>query len=173
MGDLKQTVNRMIQTSNARLFQCLSVLSDEEFFEEPAQGASVAWTVGHLINSSDYFVSRIYERPRLFEQYEKVFRGGRVLTFEDINSYPGRRDFETDFRNCHETTITSLNEFNISLWDENVQPLNVGDSTYFSRGMMWEFIARHTFYHLGQLSVTVPRLGNTATLLYPNLTLDK
>lgn len=171
MSALKSTFNRMIQTSDARFFQCIGVLSEEEFYFEPVAGASAAWATGHIINSQDYFVSRMYDCPRQFDQFEKVFRGGRDLTETDYSLYPNRVEFESAFRQCHEVTIEKLMAFDESKWDIPIAAKEVGDSTYFSPVMMWEFIARHTFYHLGQLSVTLPRLGGSATLLYPNLSL--
>ena len=172
MSTIKDSMNRMIQASGARLFQCMSTLSDEEFFKEPALGASPAWVMGHVVNSQDYFVSRMFGRQRRFEQFEQVFRGGRSLSKADLRTYPSRNEFEVAYRKCHEQTILALQEFDMTTWDEHIPAINVGDSTYFSRGMMWEFIARHTFYHLGQLSSSVDRLSSSATLLYPNLTLD-
>jgi uncharacterized damage-inducible protein DinB len=172
MPTLKDSMNRMIQQSGARLFQCVSTLTDDEFFREPQLGASAAWTVGHVVNSQDYFVSRIFDRTRKFEEFERVFRGGRSLVAADIATYPSRDHIMTQYRKCHEQTILSLQEFDLNRWDEFIPSINVGDSTYFSRGMMWEFIARHTFYHLGQLSASLPSLSGSATLLYPNLTLE-
>lgn len=172
MEELRQSINRMIQSSGARLYQCAGVLSDEEFFYQPSLGSSFAWTVGHVINSQDYFVSRISRQARAFEKYEKVFRGGRQLGDGDFKAFPSREVFVTDYRQCHERTIKELVGFDMSRWVEPTVAENVGDAAYSTQGMMWEFLARHTFYHLGQLSATLPRLAQHLTIIYPNLTLN-
>lgn len=171
MDALRQSINRLITTSGARLYQCGTVLSDEEYYREFPMGASFAWTVGHIINSQDYFVSRLLGIEREFEEFEDVFRGGRSLTAQDLKSYPTRDHFDTQYRLCHERTLLQLQEFDMNKWDTPIYSKNVGDASYNSHGMMWEFLARHTFYHLGQLSATLPRLAGHITLLHPNLTI--
>lgn len=172
MTNAASSINRMIQSSAARYFQCCSTLSDKEFYADNDFGLSVAWITGHLVNSQDYFVSRMLDAPRKFEQYEKSFRGGRALTDDDNIRGVSRINLMADFRNCHQYAIESLMTFDMSQWDEPIPAREVGDSAYFSASMMWEFLGRHTFYHLGQLSCLVPRLSESSTLLYPNLTLE-
>lgn len=166
MSTPKDVVKRQLDASGTLILNVSSALSDEEFFHEPKVGASLAWSLGHLAALQDWCVSNVVaSEERLIDKSKReVFRGGRRITGEDRKAIPSRRELEALFRDTQTRAIAALEKFDLSRWDE-ATPTGCRFPTL---GAVWEHLASHNFWHLGQMSACVPRLaGTTLTVNIP------
>ena len=157
------------------LFRAIRVIDDEEFFDQPERGPSMAWTVGHLACVQDFFVAKVTGAQRgIPEEVNEIFKGGRRLLADESRSYPTRMELEAMFRASHEAAMKALADFSEDLWDRNLAPEDtkeVGMERFPTYGSIWETLATHTHRHLGQLSITVPKLSCGSIVAAPNLSL--
>jgi hypothetical protein len=160
MNSAKDVVRRLLDQSGIILLKASEVLTDDEFFFEPPDGASMAWTLGHLAAFQDWSLTNFSpgERRVLDSETREFFRGGKLITEEDKRLYKGRHEMEALFRDTQARTIKALNAFDLDRWGE---PTPTG-CRYPNAGAVWESMAYENYWHLGQLSVCIPRLSGTS-----------
>ncbi|MFS2039837.1 DinB family protein [Agrobacterium tumefaciens] len=157
MTGLKDTIRRQLDTSGTLLLRASKSLTNEEFFSEPSNGGSMAWTLRHLSGLQDWAVNRVFAgaTPKFDRELREAFKGGREITDEDRQRLGDRTEIEGVFAQEQFETIEALNRFDVDRWD-NSTPSGCRFPTY---GTLWEHLATHNYWHLGALSVSHPRLA--------------
>lgn len=166
---LKQAIRRQMNQGGNILLCGLEPLSDEEFFAASSSGASAAWTVGHLACVFDLFTSWIAARPPVFEKRQHdVFNSLQIgksakskAEATDCGEF-SKTDIILMFRQAQVRALEVLERFDVSLWDAPT-PRTVPE-TLPTYGAIWESLGVHTFWHLGELSGSIPRFHGTYTL---------
>jgi hypothetical protein len=99
MSLLKEALKRQIDNSGNLLLKAASVLSDTEFFAEVANGASMAWTLGHLSVLQDWALHRVFlgDEPQVSREKREALKGGRAVTEADKIHLNNRHDIELTF----------------------------------------------------------------------------
>ncbi|CAN0655792.1 DinB family protein [uncultured Nitratireductor sp.] len=156
MSGIKDAIRRQIDTSGTLLLRVSKTLSDDGFFEEPANGGSMAWTLTHLFTLQDWARNRVFGgvEPRVDRASREAFKGGRAVYDEDRDRLGTRREIENAFANEQYRTIAALNAFDVAKWD---QPTPSG-CRFPAYGALWEHLAAHNYWHLGALSVSHPHI---------------
>jgi hypothetical protein len=158
MSTLKQAIKRQIDHSGTLLLKCSSALSDEEFFQVGSGGASMAWTLGHLTALQDWSVNRVFQNsePKFSHEQREALKGGRELRKEDLQFISDRPAVEKSFSDQQYETIRCLDAFDVERWHE---PTPSGCRFPFY-GSLWEMLAVHNSWHLGAISVSIPRIAD-------------
>jgi hypothetical protein len=166
----KLIVRRQLARSGNTLMAAMDPLSEEEFFDAGPSGISAAWTVGHLACVSDLFGAALDDgklslppeahsafndlglsdsKPRakaeMVERHE--FNKSRILTM---------------MRRSQIRLLKVLDAFDVSEWNAP-GPDRFAD-TLPTYGSVWEHLAVHTYWHLGELSSAVPRFYGTLSM---------
>jgi hypothetical protein len=164
MSLVKEALKRQLDNSGILLLKAASVLSNDEFFAEPANGASMAWTLGHLTALQDWALHRVFlkDEPKFDKEKREALKGGRAIVDSDRVHFKDRQQIETEFSVTQADVIHALHNFNEDHWNHST-PSGCRFPTY---GSLWEHLAVHTFWHLGELSATIPRIAHL-TLLAP------
>jgi hypothetical protein len=164
MSLLKEALKRQLDNSGILLLKAASVLSDEEFFSQPTNGASMAWTLGHLTALQDWALHRVFlkDEPLFTREKREALKGGRHIMDSDKVHFSDRHETEANFSKTQTDLIHALHDFNENDWNQST-PSGCRFPTY---GTLWEHLAVHNFWHLGELSATTPRISHL-TLLAP------
>lgn len=165
----KQIIKRQLNRSGNIMLSAVEPLSDEEFFEGQPNGASVAWTIGHLACVMDLFCSWLADGPRRFSmEIHGVFNAldfdvdpDPKWTVVDPEAY-SKAEILFLFRKAQVHALDVLEDFDTSRWDISCEP-HIPD-TLPTYGAIWESLGVHTYWHLGELAGTVPRFHGTYTL---------
>lgn len=157
MSNPKDVINRLLGQSAEALVRASSLLSDAEFFAQPEIGASMAWTLLHLASYQNWFISIISPNYlcKHLELRSDIFKGGRPFSEEDIEHYRSKAETIQIFLTTQAQLLDQLAAFDVSQWDQPAP----NDTPFPTLGSIWENIATENYWHLGQLSVSVPRLG--------------
>jgi hypothetical protein len=169
-----RVVARQIDRSGNTLLLALEPVDDDEFFAENANGFSAAWVVGHLTCVADLFSSWFDGQRLLFDKsFHQVFNetavtgagpgAGPVSKAASVN-----REGYTKavlllrFRQAVVKALRVLDAFEGSQWDAPGPPgtpvsLRAG-------GDVWEILAVHIYWHLGELAGSMPRFFGTYAL---------
>ncbi len=165
----KQIIKRQLNRSGNIMLSAVEPLSEDEFFEGQPNGASVAWTIGHLACVMDLFCSWLSGTPRRFDpQIHGVFN---ALDF-GLDSPPKWTVVDPQlydkahvlflFRQAQVYALDVLEDFDTSRWD-TACGAHIPD-TLPTYGAIWESLGVHTYWHLGELAGGVPRFHGTYTL---------
>jgi hypothetical protein len=170
MTTAKQVVARQIDRSGNILLLGLEPVSNDEFFEELPTGFSAAWTIGHLACVADLFSSWLDgRRTVLSRSVHQVFNETNLAEPSAV-SKAASVDRETFPKVvllrvfCQTVTkaLRVLDEFDLSQWDAPA-PAGVPVSL-LTGGAVWEHLAVHVYWHLGELAGSMPRFDGTYTL---------
>ena len=166
--DARQLVIRLMDDAGSTLLLAMEPVSDRKFYAENADGLSAAWVVGHLACVLD-LASSWFGKPRMCERsFHAVFNETAATevtvskaSMVDPEKYP-KALLLLLFNRAVVKAIRALDEFDITEWDAPGPPgvpvsLRTG-------GAVWEFLARHTDWHLGALSGSMPMFFGTFTL---------
>jgi hypothetical protein len=170
MTTAKQVVARQIDRSGNTLLLALEPISDSEFFKQLSTGFSAAWTVGHLACVADLFSSWLNGRRLILNRSVHHVFNETDLTEPGAVSKAASVDRETFPKTtllrmfCLAVTkaLRALDEFGDSQWDAPA-PAGVPVSLLTS-GAVWEHLAVHVYWHLGELAGSMPRFDGTYTL---------
>jgi hypothetical protein len=172
--DLSQLIARQMDRSGSILMLGLEPVPDEEFFAENANGFSAAWVTGHLACFADLFSSwfdgeRVFDDAfhSVFNQTELAPEGAiskAVSVNPEINSKPA---LLFRFNMAWNKALDALAAFDVSQWDGPApRGAPVG---LLTAGAVWETIAVHVYWHLGELAGSMPMFFGTYTLnIYPH-----
>jgi DinB family protein len=166
----KLIVRRQLARSGNTLMAAIDPLSEEELFHTGPSGISAAWTVGHLACVTDLFgaalddgelslppeahlvfndlglnESKLRSKAEMVERHE--FNKSRILTM---------------MRKSQIRLLKVLDAFDVAEWDAP-GPDRFAD-TLPTYGAVWEHLAVHTYWHLGELSSAVPRFYGTLSM---------
>lgn len=164
-------VRRMLNRSGNSLISAIEPLSDAEFFEAAASGISVAWTVGHLACVFDLFTSWIRGgNPNLPREVHGTFNNldlrapGESASKADVvrGSGYGKSDIQFMLRTTQIQGLKLLDTCTVSGWD--AAPRGRHPDNLRTVGEIWEHLAVHTYWHMGELCGTFPRFHGTYTL---------
>ena len=160
MSELKAAMKRQIDHSGVLLLKIASSLSDEEFFYKPESGGSMAWTLGHLAALQDWAINRVFQgtAPRLERDAREALKGGRAILEEDHQYFENRASVTELFASTQSETLKVLHNYDEAKWNGST-PSGCRFPTY---GALWEHLALHNSWHLGAISVTLPRVARLA-----------
>jgi hypothetical protein len=169
MTDVKQVIARQMDRSGNTLMLGLEPVSDEEFFAENVTGFSAAWTVGHLSCVADLFSSWFDGYLRFGREFHRVFNETDVTecipvsraASVDRERYP-KAELLFLFRQAMVKALRALEEFDLEQWDAPAPP--AAPVSLLTGGSVWELLAVHVYWHLGELSGSMPRFAGTYTL---------
>lgn len=166
----KLIVRRQLNRSGNTLMAALEPLSSEEFFRAGPSGISAAWTVGHLACVADLFGATLDDGclalpPEVHSVFNALDIGPSRLASkaEGVNpeDYP-KSDILLMMRQTQVRLLKLIDIFDVARWDEPA-PDRVAD-TLPTYGAMWEHLAVHTYWHLGELSSAVERFYGTYSM---------
>ena len=171
LGDpVKQIIVRQMDRSGNTLALALEPLSDDEFYAENANGFSAAWAVGHLACVYDLFSSWFNDRRLLFDpSFHKVFNETEVVGPDSVSkaasvdrdSHP-KAILLLRLRQAHVRALQVLSAFDAAQWDAPAP--RTAPAVLPTCGSVWEHLAVHTYWHLGELAGSMPRFFGTYTL---------
>jgi DinB superfamily len=118
---VKQVLKRQIDDSGVLLLKASSVLSDEEFVFEPDNGASMAWTLGHLAALQDWAIHRVFltQEPKFSRELREALKGGRPVSESDREKIANRAEVEATFARTQANTIDVLHKFDENDWNKS------------------------------------------------------
>jgi hypothetical protein len=167
MTDLRQLIERQMDSAGNRLVLALEPLSEEEFFAANATGFSAAWTTGHLACVADLFSSWFNGQLLFSRDFHQVFNdtdaaeAGPVSKAVSSDVYP-RPYLLLQFRLAVMKALDTLDAFDLARWDAPAPPdAPVGLRT---GGEVWERLAVHADWHCGELAGSMPRFVGTYAL---------
>lgn len=167
----KDLVRRQMNRSGNLLLGALEPLSDEEFFAGGSSGVSAAWTVGHLACVADLFSGWISgDGRRLPDAAHDVFnttaiadpRGPDKASLVDPSVWSAVWITLT-FRQAQVRAFATLEAFDVARWGER-PPRKIPDDSLPTLGAIWENLAVHTYWHMGELAGSLPRFHGTTSM---------
>lgn len=166
----KLIVRRQLNRSGNTLVAALEPLKDEEFFKGGPSGISAAWTMGHLACVNDLFAAALDDGKLAFSQeahsaFNDLAVGDRKFATRaeavDPQLFP-KLKIITMMRQAQIRVLKVLDVFDIRRWNEP-SPDRIAD-TLPTLGSLWEHLAVHTYWHLGELSSAVERFYGTHSM---------
>lgn len=165
-----EMVRRMLNRSGNSLLVAIEPLSQEEFFAGGANGISVAWTVGHLACVFDLFTSWIHangcnlakEVHGTFNSLDVKAPGGPSKADIVRESSYGRGDIVLTYRKAQIDALKLLATCSEQVW--TMKPRGAHPDNLHTVGEIWEHLAVHTYWHMGELCGTFERFHGTYTL---------
>ena len=166
----KLIVRRQLARSGNTLMAAIEPLSDEEFFKAGPSGVSAAWTVGHLACVSDLFGAALDDgRLSLPSEAHATFNDLSIGERKFASKAEGveRQHFPKSqilsmMRLAQIRLLKVLDAFDVRRWNEP-GPDRFAD-TLPTYGAVWEHLAVHTYWHLGELSSAVERFYGTLSM---------
>lgn len=169
----KDIVRRQMNRSGNLLLGALEPLNDAEFFAPGASGVSPAWTVGHLACVTDLFSGWISEEGcRLPAEAHKVFNSTDVVGMDgtpvpkaelvDPKKWSSR-SILLMYRQAQVRAFANLEDFDAQRWGER-PPRRIPDDSLPNLGAIWENLAVHTYWHMGELAGSVARYSGTTSM---------
>jgi DinB superfamily len=166
----KLIVRRQLARSGNTLMAAMEPLKDDEFFGAGPSGVSPAWTVGHLACVSDLFGAALDDgRLALPPEAHAAFNDLDIGERKVANKAAGvdRQQFAKPsiirmMRQSQIRLLKVLDVFDVKLWDAP-GPDRFAD-TLPTYGAVWEHLAVHTYWHLGELSSAVERFYGTLSM---------
>ncbi len=153
------------------LLGALEPLSDDEFFAASASGVSAAWTVGHLACVTDLFGGWISGQGRhLPDAAHEVFNttavtdsnGATKASLVNPAVWSASR-ISLFFRQAQVRAFATLEAFDVARWGER-PPRKIPDDSLPTLGAIWENLAVHTYWHMGELAGSLPRFHGTTSM---------
>lgn len=165
----KKIIRRQMNQSGNTLVGAMELLTDEQFFSAGLNGVSPAWTLGHLACVIDLFDSWLRGMmPALPGEVHQVFNrleigpGGASKASSVLEAGYDKAALILLFRQAQVRALETLDAFDEQRWFDPMPcyvPENLG--TY---GAVWEALGVHTYWHLGELSGTMPQFHGTYSL---------
>lgn len=169
MTDVRQVIKRQVTLSGNTLLLALEPVSEDEFFAENATGFSAAWTAGHLSCVADLFSSWFDGRLALSREFHQVFNETEVTAAGPASKAAGvsrerypKENLLLRFRQAVVKAMRALDAFDLAQWDAPAPP--GAPVSLLTGGAVWEHLAVHAYWHLGELSGSMPRFAGTYTL---------
>jgi hypothetical protein len=163
-------LRRMLNRSGNSLFVAIEPLTAEEFFAGGVNGISVAWTVGHLACVFDLFTSWIHggdchfskDIHGTFNSLEIRAPGGPSKAEVVRNAGHSKPEIQHLLRVAQVNALKLLDTCSLADWD--AAPAKHHPDNLHTIGEIWEHLAIHTYWHMGELCGTFPRFHGTYTL---------
>jgi hypothetical protein len=163
-----QVVARQIDRSANTLLLALEPIDSAEFFAPNHNGFSAAWVVGHLSCVADLFSSWLDNDGGLLldPEFHAVFNetavteAGTASKVAGISQNDSKEFLLLQFRLATVKALRVLRDF--KEWDQPA-PADV-PASLLTCGAVWELLAVHIYWHLGELSGSMPRFFGTYTL---------
>jgi hypothetical protein len=163
-------VRRMLNRSGNSLFTAIEPLTEAEFFVGGANGISVAWTVGHLACVFDLFTSWIHgggcklpkEVHGVFNSLDVKPPGGPSKAEVVTGSGYEKGEILFMLRSSQIAALKLLGACSEEAWEAT--PPGPHPDNLHTVGEIWEHLAVHTYWHMGELCGTFPRFHGTYTL---------
>lgn len=166
---VKQVIQRQLNKSGNILMSAIEPLPEVEFFDGQLNNISIAWTVGHLACVMDLFGGWLSNQGRTFgSEIHQVFNplelgGKQQEKWELVDPKEfSKADILLLLRQAQVRLLDILDHFDLGLW--NVMPPAYVPDTLPTYGSIWEALAVHTFWHLGELCGSSQRFHGTYTI---------
>lgn len=169
---VRDMVRRQMNRSGNILLSSVEPLDDEDFYKPFVNGSSIAWTIGHLACVFDLFTTWLGAPDKALPREMHDVFNSLDLGSEDPN--PPTKAETVDrkrwtrklliarLRESQVRALKLLEDFDPVRWYERSPP--GAPDTLPTVGDIWESLAVHTFWHLGELSGAHPRFKGTYTL---------
>jgi hypothetical protein len=163
-------VRRMLNRSGNSLFMAIEPLPEQDFFAAGANGISIAWTIGHLACVFDLFTSWIHGTgPKLPKAVHDTFNsldvkapgGPNKAEIVRASGY-SKADIQYLLRTAQIQALKLLDACKEHEWAG--APVAPHPDNLHTVGEIWEHLAVHTYWHMGELCGTFPRFHGTYTL---------
>jgi hypothetical protein len=164
MTDAADIVARQLTRSGETFLLAMEPLTDEEFFAVNGNGFSAAWVTGHLTCVADLFSSWIDGELLFHQRFHQLFNDTGINVTEagkavDPVYYPK----DILLQHYREAYVRALRELRrCDAW--GVPAPAAAPVTLRTAGDVWEHLAVHTYWHLGELAGSMPRFRGTYTL---------
>jgi hypothetical protein len=166
----RKLIKRMMNRSGNSLLQAVEPLPPDEFFQAGPNGISIAWTIGHLACVMDLFVSWIGPSERIlgasihdvFNNLELRPPGGQTKAAIVQASNHTKADILFLLRKSQVHALQTLDRFPLQRWND--PPPGPAPDNLHTCGDIWEHLAIHAYWHMGELAATLPRFHGTYTL---------
>lgn len=167
---VKRIIARQMNRSGNTLLSATEPMSDERFYAGGVNGISPAWTIGHLACVTDLFTSWMLGRPTVHPKAaHAVFNPLDIVRSRDTTkaesvdpSSFSRDDIVFYFRTGQVEALRFLKRFEVSNWE--LPPLGGSPENLPTNGCIWEHLAIHTYWHLGELAGALPEFHGSYTL---------
>jgi hypothetical protein len=166
----KLIVRRQLVRSGNTLLSALEPVRDDEFFAGGPSGVSAAWTLGHLSCVADLFgaamddgvLALAAETHQVFNSLD-IAEEKTTTKAETVKAaqFPKARLIAM-MRKTQVRLLKVLDAFDVQRWNDPA-PDRLAD-TLPTFGAMWEHLAVHTYWHLGELSSAVERFHGTYSM---------
>lgn len=166
----KLIVRRQLTRSGNILMAAIEPLTDEEFFKGGPSGISSAWTLGHLACVADLFGAALDDGklalpPEAHTMFNDLDIGEQKFATKaeavDPQKFSKSRII-TMMRQSQVRLLKVMDAFDVNRWHEPA-PDRFAD-TLPTYGAVWEHLAVHTYWHLGELSSAVERFYGTHSM---------
>ncbi len=153
MATAKDVLIHQLQMGQMLIEQFTADLTQEEFFQLPAEGANHAgWVMGHLAVSEDSMANDLLGKPKqLPESIHDLFKMG-TKSQPDASIYPSRDELIEMFKNSRAHAMEALTTFDDAKWDDP-SPEGMDKNFFPTNGSMWSMMGVHQFWHIGHLTV--------------------
>lgn len=167
---LKAVIARQMNRSGNTLLAGLEPVNDDEFYAVAPNGISAAWTIGHIACVNDLFSSWFAGGRMLLDAAtHKIFNNLEIAEPSGISKGASvdrqvrtKRKLLLHLRQTQVKALQVLEDFDPSSWESPI-PSGLPD-TLMTCGAVWEHLAVHTYWHLGELGALMPRFYGTYTL---------
>lgn len=165
----KHLILRLMHGGGNTIMAVLEPLNEREFFAQGVHGASPAWCMGHLACVCDLFTSWIDNKSLKFsrqahETFNNTDLEGPAASKAEMverDAFP-RSAILKMFRASQIHAGNVLSRFDMRFW--HAAPTADVPSVLPSYGAIWEHMAVHTHWHLGELAGGITRFHGTASL---------
>lgn len=167
---VKRIIARQMNRSGNTLLSATEPMSEERFYAGGVNGVSPAWTIGHLACVLDLFTSWMLGRPTVMpKDAHEVFNPLDIVHSRDITKAEmvdpakfSRDDIVYYFRTGQVDGLKFLERFDISKWEQ--PPQGGSPENLPTNGCIWEHLAIHTYWHLGELAGALSEFHGSYTL---------
>ena len=148
----KDVIREQLEASGHLVGMFTKDLTDGEYFKPAIAGGNhTAWAVGHIAVSEDSMLGHITgDAPRLPEAMRQLFAGGSEC-HPEASTYPSRSEIDEMLRTVRAHTFEQLAAFDEGRWDDP-SPEALPQEFFPTVGSMWNMIASHSFWHIGQIT---------------------
>jgi hypothetical protein len=155
-------VARQMERSGNTLMLAMEPLDPDEFSAVNANGFSAAWVVGHLACVTDLFSSWFTGKPLFDPRFHAVFNETAVKPPSSAfqPDFYAKADLLLRYRTAGCEALRILRT--VTDWDASPPP--AAPALLATAGAVWEHLAVHTYWHLGELAGSMPRFFGTYTL---------
>lgn len=166
----KLIIRRQLTRSGNTLMAAMEPLTADEFYKPGPSGISAAWTMGHIACVADLFAAALEGGELALDaETHEVFNSLEIAPKRfsskaegvDPAKYP-KASILLMVRQTQVRLLQILDVFEVERWNDPA-PDRMAD-VLPTLGAVWEHLAVHVYWHLGELSSAVERFYGTYSM---------